>query len=102
MRSDVFVFRLSILGLRFMPGIFGLMKDGDGGSEAIVVVPMVFVAAVPVAIPSEGGCMDRPFIFRALRGDGEVMGRMNVLGSGALSVVTGSRPATDPPNDVAG
>lgn len=32
-RSEVFVLRLSRLGFRFMPGIVGLMKDGEAGSE---------------------------------------------------------------------
>lgn len=32
-RSEVLVFKLSWLGLRFMAGILGLMKDGEEGSE---------------------------------------------------------------------
>lgn len=43
-KSWLLVFRLSILGLRFMAGIWGLIKaDGDEGSEtrAVVVVRIV-------------------------------------------------------------
>lgn len=31
--SEVLVLRLSKLGFRFMPGIVGLMKDGEEGSD---------------------------------------------------------------------
>lgn len=35
-RSEVLVLRLSWLGLRFMVGIFGLMKEGEDGSDTSV------------------------------------------------------------------
>lgn len=68
--SEVFVLRLSKLGFRFMPGIVGLMKDGEEGSETR-----------EEARELKGGWMERPFMFLGLRGAGEVMGRCTRLGS---------------------
>lgn len=35
-KSLEFVFRLRLLGLRFIAGIFGFMKEGDEGSDTSV------------------------------------------------------------------
>jgi hypothetical protein len=66
-RSEVFVFRLSWLGRFFIGGILGLMKaaDGEAGSDT----RLLGIGA------AYGGWIERPFIFRGRRGDGEVMGR---------------------------
>ena len=37
MRPEVSVLRLSMLGLRFIPGILGLMNTGDAGSEVTLL-----------------------------------------------------------------
>lgn len=50
------------------------MNDGEAGSDSNGTV--LFVAA-------NGGWMERPFMFRARRGEGEVMGRCRRIGSGA-------------------
>lgn len=69
-KSEVFVLRLSKLGFRFMPGIVGLMKDGEEGSETR-----------EEARELKDGWMESPFMFLDLRGAGEVMGRCLRLGS---------------------
>lgn len=61
-KSDEFVLRLSWLGLRFMAGILGLIKDGEEGSDTSVLL-------------NDTGWIDRPFMFRGFRGEGEVIGR---------------------------
>lgn len=76
MKSEVFVFKLSWLGFRFMAGIMGLMKTGEAGSdtkERVVVVEA-----------GNGGWIERPFMFRPRRGDGEVIGRCRRGGSATL------------------
>lgn len=50
-----------------MAGMTGLIKDGDAGSE-----PRLNDRGL------NGGCIDKPFVFFALRGAGEVMGRSRV------------------------
>lgn len=60
------VFKLSWLGFRFMAGICGLINDGDDGSETRVDDSVGEM---------NGGCIERPFMFRARLGDGEVIGR---------------------------
>lgn len=62
-RSDVFVLRLNWLGFLFMPGMTGLIKTGDDGSE---------VTGFPR--DAKGGVIDSPFIFFARLGAGDVMG----------------------------
>lgn len=77
-RSAQFVLRLSWLGFRFMAGILGLMKEGVHGS--IVLTFVVLDAA-------DGGCIDKPFMFRR-RGPGEVTGRVKgalVSGIGSIA-----------------
>jgi hypothetical protein len=68
-KSKAPVFKLSWLGFRFMPGILGLMNEGDGGSVATNFVVVVIV---------RGGCIDRPFMFLGFRGAGDVIGRPKV------------------------
>ena len=63
-RSVVFVLRLSWLGLRFMPGIVGLMKEGEEGSDSNEEESEL-----------KGGWIERPFMFLGRLGAGEVMGR---------------------------
>lgn len=53
------------------------MNEGDEGS-----VPLCFEVAVTV----NGGCIDRPFIFLGLRGEGDVIGRANARGWGMPSI----------------
>lgn len=65
-KSEVLVLRLSWLGFLFMAGIFGLMKEGDEGSET---------SEEDNELLTKGGCIERPFMFRARRGEGEVIGR---------------------------
>lgn len=60
------VFRLSWLGFRLIAGMTGLMKDGDEGSDERFEEEWW---------PPRGGCMERPFMFRAFLGEGEVTGR---------------------------
>lgn len=62
-----FVFKLKLLGLRFMAGIIGLINDGEEGSEVIV--------ELIVLLGANGACIDRPFMLRGLLGPGDVMGR---------------------------
>lgn len=87
--------RLSWLGFRFIPGILGLMKTGDGGSDTRFEVSGLL----------KGGCIDKPFIFLFL-GDGEVIGLSRLLRSftDKLFSVDGKRPIVDdrPPKLVAG
>lgn len=64
MKSVVFVLRLSWLGLRFMEGIMGLMKQGEAGSDS-----------TDGESELNGGWMKRPFMFLGRLGAGEVMGR---------------------------
>lgn len=79
-KFEVSVCKLSILGLRFIAGILGLMKDGEEGSDIIELVDVV---------AATGGCMERPFMLRGRRGDGDVMGRKKEPASGALMVIWG-------------
>jgi len=79
-KSEVLVLRLNWLGFRLIAGIMGLMNDGEEGSETKEMV----VVAVELA---KGGWIERPFMLRARRGEGEVMGRCNRGGS--LSSVVG-------------
>lgn len=64
MRSDEFVLRLSWLGLRFIAGIMGLMKEGEEGSDSTEDESEL-----------KGGWIERPFMFLGRLGAGEVMGR---------------------------
>jgi hypothetical protein len=73
-RSDAFVLRLNWLGFLFMPGMTGLMKTGDEGSE---------VTGFPR--DAKGGVIDNPFIFFARLGAGDVMGLPLVCVSTTLS-----------------
>jgi hypothetical protein len=66
-RSEVLVFRLSWLGLRFMAGMAGLMNTGDEGSDT----------SDGDCDGANGGCMERPFMLRGRRGEGDVTGRSN-------------------------
>lgn len=78
------VLRLSWLGLRFIAGIFGLIKSGDEGSETSCEDNEL----------AKGGCIDNPFMFRARRGEGDVIGRSRLLQSLTvrLSMVEGRPP----------
>jgi hypothetical protein len=84
-RSEVLVLRLSWLGFLRIEGTTGLMKAGDAGS-------------LTSADESElkGGWIERPFIFFALRGPGEVMGRAGAESETVKPAMPGS-----PPNEVA-
>ena len=85
-RSDELVFKLSWLGFLFMAGILGLMKDGELGSETRELEREL-----------KGGWIERPFIFLARLGAGDVMGRSWPTESAAV------RPAMvedRPPNEV--
>lgn len=62
------VLRLSRLGFFLGPGILGLIKHGEEGSET----KELFKAA-------NGGCIDRPFMFLGFLGPGEVIGRSKLL-----------------------
>jgi hypothetical protein len=92
-KSDVFVLRLSWLGRFFMGGIMGLMKvvDGDAGSE------IRFEAMA-------GGWIERPFMFRARLGDGDVMGLSVLLKSMAAreDIADGRGPKLGPGKDESG
>ena len=77
-RSELFVFKLSWLGLRLIAGIGGLMNEGDEGSIDDNVDELE---------DDDGGCIDSPFMFRGLRGDGDVIGLPRTPSSGALVVV---------------
>lgn len=79
----VLVFRVSWLGFLFIPGMTGLIKDGDVGS-------------VGSAVELNGGCIERPFMFIARLGAGEVVGLSGGLTSQTLSLAIEGRP----PNDV--
>jgi hypothetical protein len=83
-RSDELVLRLSWLGFRFMAGILGLMKDGDEGSDTS---DELFVVVLP-----NGGWIDRPFMLRGRRGDGEVMGRSKLGSSAPFTGAMDGRP----------
>ena len=91
------VFKLSWLGLRFMAGIVGLMKEGEEGSDT----------RLEVREDWNGGCIDRPFMLRRL-GEGDVIGRGNsVLAPRALWFMPSLtervfRLDERPPKDVAG
>jgi hypothetical protein len=91
MRSDVFVLRLRLLGLRFMPGIFGLMKDGEVGSDTSEVE----------TDPTNGGWIDNPFMFLGRLGEGEVIGRslFEVSTTVRLDIVDGRPPKLAPGKD---
>lgn len=55
-----------------MAGIFGLMKEGEAGSETKETL---------LVVEANGGWIERPFMFRARRGEGEVIGRCRKPGS---------------------
>lgn len=84
-RSDVFVLRLSWLGFLFIPGMTGLMKTGEDGSEVTGFAREV-----------KGGVIDNPFIFFARLGAGDVMGLSLVCVSATLS----ESKAGNAPNEV--
>lgn len=84
---NVPVFKLNWLGFRFMVAIFGLMNEGEAGSDAI------FPAGIAGA---DGGWMESPFIFLGLRGDGDVMGRIKPPNwMGGVLTVAGDVTASD-------
>jgi len=68
-RFDVSVLRLSWLGLRFIAGIAGLMKEhaGEEGSDS-----------TDEERELNGGWMDKPFMFFGRRGAGDVVGLSGV------------------------
>lgn len=90
-RSDVLVLRLSWLGLRFIAGIVGLMKEGDAGSDTSVAAVLLM----------NGGWMDKPFMFLGRRGEGDVMGRPK-LEISVAPIVFNEESGARPPKDVAG
>ena len=51
------------------------MKEGEEGSDIKLVGG--------VEEPANGGCIERPFMFRGFRAEGEVIGRSNI-GAGSL------------------
>lgn len=79
-KSFEFVFKLKLLGFLFMAGIFGLINDGEGGSDG---------CDKDAAEPAKGGCIERPFMFLRL-GAGDVIGRIR-RGPGSETV----RPVMD-------
>lgn len=81
-RSDELVFRLSWLGFLFIAGIFGLMKEGEHGSDT-----REFDREL------KGGWMERPFMFLARLGAGEVMGLSILALSAMASVAMDDNPA---------
>lgn len=66
--------RLNWLGFRFIAGILGLINEGEAGSDSSETV---------LVVAANGGWIERPFMFRARRGEGEVIGRCRRIGSGA-------------------
>lgn len=78
-KSEALVLRLRRLGFLFMAGIAGLMKDGEQGSDTMVLDE---AAAV-------GGWIERFFMFLGFLGAGDVMGRSNALASEMLRRETG-------------
>lgn len=89
-----FVLRLRLLGFRFIAGIFGLMKDGEDGSDA---------CADDEAEAAKGGWMERPFMFLR-RGAGDVIGRIK-RGAGSETVrlaIEGRAPKLVPGNALSG
>jgi hypothetical protein len=92
MRSDELVFKLNWLGLRFIAGILGLMKDGEAGSETMVV---------EMVDATTGGWIDNPFMFRGRLIPGDVIGLSSELPNSAAGVGAGGS-ARGPPNDVEG
>lgn len=91
-RSDVLVLRLSRLGLRFMEGMTGLIKEGEVGSDGNVGsdgggIAIEFVADEAAEEASKGGWIERPFILRGRRGEGEVMGRSMVAVVAEMALV---------------
>lgn len=91
------VLRLSWLGLRFMAGMAGFMNEGEEGSETRFDDSAVW----------NGGWIDRPFMLRALLGDGDVIGRGRSLTRSVTVRVfmLDDRPddkPESPPNVVAG
>lgn len=73
-KSEVLVLRLNWLGFLLIAGIVGLINDGEEGSET----SEMFVVEVEAA---NGGWIERPFILRPLRGEGDVIGRCSRGGS---------------------
>jgi hypothetical protein len=73
-RSEVLVFRLNWLGFLLIAGIVGLINDGEAGSDTSEIL----VVDVETA---NGGWMERPFMLRPRRGEGDVMGRCSRGGS---------------------
>lgn len=93
-RSLEFVFRLRLLGFLFMAGIFGLIKDGEDGSDGCVE---------EADEAAKGGCMESPFMFRRL-GAGDVIGRI-MRGPGSETVrlsMGGKAPKLVPGNTLRG
>lgn len=93
-RSLEFVFRLRLLGFLFMAGIFGLMNDGEEGSDG---------CDEEAAEAAKGGCIERPFMFLRL-GAGDVIGRIS-RGPGSETVrlaIDGMAPKLVPGNALRG
>lgn len=74
-----------------MPGMVGLINEGDAGSDTSVVA----------VLPIKGGWMESPFMFFGRRGEGDVIGRPKLEVSETVRVFMedmGGRA----PKDVAG
>lgn len=69
-----------------MAGILGLMNDGDAGSETSEGEREL-----------KGGCIERPFMFFARRGAGEVIGLSRLAASETLKVAIDDKPPKDVP-----
>jgi hypothetical protein len=78
----VLVLRLNWLGFLFIPGMTGLMKDGEVGSEGF-------------EIALNGGWIERPFMFFARLGAGDVVGLCRGLMSHTFSAGLDDRPPKD-------
>ena len=78
----VLVLRLSWLGFLFIPGMTGLMNEGDAGSEGF-------------ARELKGGCMESPFMFFARLGAGDVVGLSRFFVSDTFKVAIDDKPPKD-------
>jgi hypothetical protein len=65
-----------------MPGMTGLIKDGDVGSDGF-------------AAELKGGCIERPFMFFARLGAGDVVGLSRCFASHTLSVAIDDNPPNE-------